>query len=53
MTADGWTKEEKKREGSDHVDKYWIDPFGGKKCRSTVEVARRAYPEFLSGAAEK
>ena len=52
MTADGWTKEEKKREGSDHVDKYWIDPAGGKKCRSTVEVARRAYPEFLSEAAK-
>ena len=47
MAADGWTKEEKKREGSDHVDKYWIDPAGGKKCRSIVEVARKAYPEFL------
>ena len=48
MAADGWTKEEKKREGSNHVDKYWIDPAGGKKCRSVVEVARRAYPEFLN-----
>merc|ERR1719263_2684021 len=52
MAADGWTKEEKKREGSDHVDKYWIDPKGGKKCRSIVEVARKAYPEFLSEAAK-
>ena len=52
MAADGWTKEEKKREGSDHVDKYWLDPKGGKKCRSIVEVARKAYPEFLSEAAK-
>ena len=52
MAADGWTKEEKKREGSDHVDKYWIDPAGGKKCRSIVEVARKAYPEFLTDAAK-
>merc|ERR1719482_2444483 len=52
MAADGWTKEEKQREGSDHVDKYWLDPKGGKKCRSIVEVARKAYPEFLSEAAK-
>ena len=51
MAADGWTKEEKQREGSATVDKYWIDPNGGKKCRSIIEVARRAYPEFLSESA--
>ena len=34
------------------MDKYWIDPKGGKKCRSIVEVARKAYPEFLSEAAK-
>ena len=48
MAADGWTKEEKQREGSATVDKYWIDPNGGKKCRSLIEVARRAYPEFVT-----
>ena len=42
------TKEEKQREGSATVDKYWIDPKGGKKCRSIIEVARRAYPEYVS-----
>ena len=51
MAADGWTKEEKQREGSATVDKYWIDPKGGSKCRSLIEVARRAYPDFLSEAA--
>ena len=47
MAADGWTKEEKPRESSSHVDKYWVDPKDGKKCRSIVEVARKAYPAFL------
>ena len=50
MAADGWTKEEKARESSSHVDKYWIDPKDGKKCRSIVEVARKAYPDFLAEA---
>ena len=52
MATDGWTKEEKQREGSATVDKYWIDPKGGPKARSIIEVARRAYPEFLSESAE-
>ena len=52
MAADGWTKEEKQREGSATVDKYWIDPNGGKKCRSFIEVARRAYPQFVQEAAD-
>ena len=52
MAADGWTKEEKQREGSATVDKYWIDPKGGSKCRSIIEVARRAYPQFVQEAAD-
>ena len=51
MAADGWTKEEKKSTvavDTNRVHKYWIDPAGGKKCRSIAEVARRAYPEFIN-----
>jgi hypothetical protein len=48
MAADGWTKEEKQREGSAHVDKYYLPPNGGRKLNSLVEVARTAYPEFVS-----
>jgi hypothetical protein len=48
MAADGWTKEEKQR--GDRLDKYWIDPKGGPKCRSIIEVARKAYPDFLAEA---
>ena len=48
MAADGWTKEEKQREGSTHVDKYYLPPNGGRKLNSLVEVARTAYPEFVS-----
>ena len=46
MAADGWTKEEKQR--GDRLDKYWIDPKGGPKARSIIDVARRAYPDFLT-----
>ena len=54
MAADGWTKEEKQREGSAHVDKYYLPPNGGRKLNSLVEVARTAYPEFLGeGGARK
>ena len=49
MAADGWTKEEKPRPGTTHVDKYFVPPGGGKKLRSVLEVARAAYPEFLAG----
>jgi len=48
MEADGWTVEEKPREGSKHVDKAYCPPGGGKKLRSVLEVARAAYPQFLS-----
>ena len=51
MAADGWTKEEKQR--GDRLDKYWIDPKGGKKCRSIIEVARKAYPELLEEAPQR
>ena len=51
MAADGWTKEEKQR--GDRLDKYWIDPKGGRKCRSIVEVARKAYPELLEEAPQR
>jgi hypothetical protein len=47
MEADGWTREEKARPNSTHVDKYFLPPNGGRKLRSIVEVARTAYPEFL------
>ena len=47
MDADGWTREEKPRPNSTHVDKYFLPPNGGRKLRSIVEVARTAYPEFL------
>ena len=48
MAADGWTTEEKAREGSyGTVDRYFLPPGGGKRLRSIVEVARQAYPEFL------
>ena len=47
MTADGWTREEKPREGSTHVDKYFVPPNGGKKLRSILEVARAHYPSFI------
>ena len=53
MAADGWTKEEKPRESSSHVDKYWIDPKDGKKCRSIIEVARKAYPDMLEEAPQR
>ena len=46
MAADGWTKEEKQREGSTHVDKYYLPPNGGRKLNSLVEVARTAYPSL-------
>ena len=49
MAADGWTREDKQREGSAHVDKYFVPPNGGKKCRSILEVARAAYPTFIVG----
>ena len=44
----GVAREEKQREGSAHVDKYYLPPNGGRKLNSLVEVARTAYPEFVS-----
>jgi hypothetical protein len=47
VAADGWTTEEKAREGEGTVNRYFLPPGGGKRLRSIVEVARHAYPEFL------
>ena len=51
MASDGWTTEEKQRDGSTHVDRYFISP-DQSRFRSIIEIARSRYPEFLLDAEE-
>jgi len=54
MTSDGWTVEETARANSAHKDRLFVNPAGGKKLRSMLEVARASYPDFVvEGTAEK
>jgi hypothetical protein len=46
MASDGWTTEEKQRDGSSHIDRYFISP-DQSRFRSIIEIARSRYPEFL------